>query len=234
MGKLLQARSLVTMRKYSALALLSLVLTIAVDGAALAEKGFWSETRARIGDAGNSDVMACVDSAWDPAKKKDANETLTLCSKVIVDEKHSDQSRAIAYSTAGDAYAEIGEDKKAIEYQTKAIELNKTNGWAFISRGDAYKKLGAVEKSITEYKTAASLHELYQTKAYFRLAEIYNGLSEYDLSIAYLDKALEVAPMDHQKAAIYKERGDVLAKKGKSSRAQESFAKAIELEARGK
>jgi tetratricopeptide (TPR) repeat protein len=68
-----------------------------------------------------------------------------------------DPTFARAYNNAGVIFNRLGEDRKAIDYYTKAIALDPGNPATYRNRGKTWEKLGEKAKAQADFRAAAAL-----------------------------------------------------------------------------
>jgi len=146
----------------------------------------------------------------------------------------SDFSKSIAlkpsyppvYKYRGDAYEKLGDFQKALADYNKAIAMNGQELIAYISRGDLYYKLGNFEKAALDYENSIRLnYTMWQSweaeglnpkvqlaESYYKCANAYEKLKNYNLALSNIDKAIELIPNDanfyNKRAVIYGNIGD--------------------------
>jgi len=59
-----------------------------------------------------------------------------------------DPSFAIAYTSRGNAYSELGQPQRAIEDYTTAVQLDPDDAMAYSNRAVAYKALGQSQQAV--------------------------------------------------------------------------------------
>ena len=118
-----------------------------------------------------------------------------------------------------------GNRETAIEYYTRAIELNPEYADAYNNRGIAYKNIKEYEKAIRDYNKAIELNPEY-AMAYNNRGIAYYNLKEYEEAISDYNKAIELNP---EYAAAYNNRGNVYDDLKEYEKAISDYNKAIEL-----
>lgn len=105
----------------------------------------------------------------------------------------------ILSQTSSDDYINLGltelehlNDKKAIKYFEKAIELDSTNETAYFNRAKTYCKLGDFKKSIADYNRLI-LVSPYDNQLYFGVGQCYYGMKEYQKAIEMYSKSIELS-----------------------------------------
>lgn len=82
---------------------------------------------------------------------------------------------------------------KAIEYYTKAIELNSENAVYYCNRAAAFSHMGQHQNAVDDCKISIKLNPKY-SKAYGRLGLAYFSLGKYAEAVTEYKKALELEP----------------------------------------
>jgi tetratricopeptide (TPR) repeat protein len=118
-----------------------------------------------------------------------------------------------------------GDYKNAIDYLTKAIELDPKSSRAYYYRGIAYGKLGNDQQAIKDFDKAIELNPKY-SMAYNGRGIAYGNLGDYKQAIEDYNKAIELNP---KYAHAYYDRGLAYDKLGNYKQAIEDYGKAIEL-----
>jgi signal transduction histidine kinase len=113
-----------------------------------------------------------------------------------------DEGLMINYNNLGLCYIRLKKYEKAFNAFNYSIEFNKTNNINHISNsyygiGNSYYGLNNKFKAIEYYELAISLSENtfnYRTllNCYFQIASIYNELGNYEISLEYAEKCLEL------------------------------------------
>ena len=132
---------------------------------------------------------------------------------------------ALAYSRLGGAYAEMKDERKALENCNKAIELAPKDARAYCSRGLAYGKHGDYAKAIADFTKAIEL-DPKGAKSYNNRGLAYSELGDYAKAIADNTKAIELDP---KYAAAYGNRGVAYERLGDYVKAIADFTKVVEL-----
>ena len=94
-----------------------------------------------------------------------------------------------------------GDYQKAIDYYTKAIELNSQIADAYINRSAAYESTGDLDLALQDLDTALALEP--KPEAYNNRGNVYFTQNDYDRAVQDYEKALELEP-DNTGAHIYR------------------------------
>ena len=89
----------------------------------------------------------------------------------------------------GDLKMDNGEFSSATQLFSKAIEIDKTNWYAYFRRGKSYQLSNDFDKAILDYKKGISLDDNFDLNR--GLGESHLMKSEFGQAIPYLRKALE-------------------------------------------
>ena len=107
---------------------------------------------------------------------------------------------AKAYCNLGAAYNSQRMFDEAISECKKAIALSPNYAKAYLNLGSAYANKGMIDEAIVNFKEALTIKPKY-AKAHYNLALAYYFVGNYELSIEYLDSALELGNNDNLKLA---------------------------------
>jgi len=137
-----------------------------------------------------------------------------------------EQESAFDYNEIGDDYYFQNDHNKAIEYYSKAIELEPNNAKYYYNCGISYFKLKEYSKAIEYYSKAIEL-EPDNTIYYFNRGISYSWLNEYEKTNEDISKAIELEP---DNAIYYFNRSMSYSWLNECEKAIEDISKAIELE----
>ncbi|XP_059847245.1 small glutamine-rich tetratricopeptide repeat-containing protein alpha-like isoform X1 [Hypanus sabinus] len=104
-----------------------------------------------------------------------------------------DISKAELLKTEGNEQMKIENYQSAVDYYTKAIELNPNNAVYFCNRAAAYSKLGNYGGAVQDCEKAIAFDPCY-SKAYGRMGLALASLNKYSEAVNYYKKALELDP----------------------------------------
>ncbi|XP_051894045.1 small glutamine-rich tetratricopeptide repeat-containing protein alpha-like [Pristis pectinata] len=104
-----------------------------------------------------------------------------------------DLSKAELLKTEGNEQMKIENYPSAVDYYTKAIELNPNNAVYFCNRAAAYSKLGNYTGAVQDCEKAIAFDPCY-SKAYGRMGLALASLNKYSEAVNYYKKALELDP----------------------------------------
>jgi len=127
------------------------------------------------------------------------SEALTYFAKVI----KVNPEYAEAYYDAGECYAYLEQNEKAIEAYKQAIEIEPYHASAHWGLGLCYGEIKDYQKSIDSYKQAIEIDPC-NADTHFGLGESYAALERYEEAIKYQKKAIELA--DHSVKEEYEKR----------------------------
>lgn len=135
---------------------------------------------------------------------------------------------ATFYFNQGNDSLKQGLYDKAIEFFTKAIELNPKYVEAYKNRGNAYLNKKLYDNAMDDYNKAIELNPEY-APPYNNRGLIYFFKGLYDKAIKEYNKAIE---LDSKFVIAYRNRGNAYKKKGMDKEAEADFKKARELESK--
>jgi tetratricopeptide (TPR) repeat protein len=128
---------------------------------------------------------------------------IAACTRILQRWEDSQSNLAVAFNNRGLAYANLGQNDKAIADLDQAIDFDPQMATAYLNRGAAYESKGEHERGIADYSRAISLDPQLKV-AYFNRGAIYESQGEHDRAIADFDKAIRLDPND---ADTYNRRG---------------------------
>jgi len=131
----------------------------------------------------------------------------------------------MAHTALAEQYIKIKDYHNAINYSTKAIELQPENYYAYKNLGRIYAELKNYTLAVYYYKKSLEINpNLYQS--YNNLGLIYSYINDFNNSIFYLKKAIELNP---KLAKAHHDIATVYAQVEEFELAEEEFKKAIEI-----
>jgi len=117
--------------------------------------------------------------------------------------------------------------QKALEFFTKAIDINKRDPAAFYNRGIANEELGNYKEAIDDYKMSMTMDgKMYKANTHNSIGYNYIQLEDYDNALIHLNKAIEIKPKE---GMFYSDKGDALYELGKEEEACANYIKSSEL-----
>jgi len=135
------------------------------------------------------------------------------------------QKAAVAYKNRGVYFFEKGELDRAIEDDTKAIDLDPSYVHAYNNRGLALVKIGQFEKAFADYNKALILQPAFYD-AHVNRALAFDALGQPERAIEDYDAAIALNPSDH---TVYRLRGISFEKMGRMDKAIADYDRAIAL-----
>ena len=108
-----------------------------------------------------------ISSVFDELKNKNYGEAINKCRKLEKKKKYRDY----AFFLEGLAWFWKGENQKAIDYFTRAVQLNSNRGDAFFYRGLAYGNLGNIEQAFNDVNR--SFHSSSAPKTEDQIGNVY-------------------------------------------------------------
>ena len=133
---------------------------------------------------------------------------------------------AVACYNRGRAYADKGENDRAIAEYDAALCLNSGLPVVYKERGRAYAYKGEWDRAIDDYDTAIRLNPRYP-EAYKSRADAYSAKGDLNLAIASYSESLSLNPDD---AETYDKRGYVYFRQGDYSQAIADYRQALQLD----
>ncbi len=158
-----------------------------------------------------------------PYKKQGDLAVLPIFPNQALKEKAKEDTRE--YFNLGYASYEKKDYSQAIEFYSKAIELDPKYTNAYYNRGLAYYDKGENDKAIEDNIKAIELNPEY-ADAYISRGLAYKNKGEYDKAIQDYTKAIDLDP---KYALAYNNRGIAYKNKGEYDKAIQDYTKAIEL-----
>ncbi|KAM4810042.1 small glutamine-rich tetratricopeptide repeat-containing protein alpha [Rhinophrynus dorsalis] len=104
-----------------------------------------------------------------------------------------DMSEAERLKTEGNEQMKVENFESAVNYYTKALDLNPTNAVYFCNRAAAYSKLGNYAGAVRDCEEAISIDPNY-SKAYGRMGLALSSLNKHADAVGFYKKALELDP----------------------------------------
>lgn len=132
---------------------------------------------------------------------------------------------AMFFYKKGNAYANLGQHKVAIEYYNKSILINPDYANAYNSRGTSYLELGKYQKAIQDYSETVRIIPDY-ILAYFNRGIAYSKLDQYQQAINDYTEVISLKP---NYAEAYNNRGAVYLTQGNTRLGCLDARKACEL-----
>jgi tetratricopeptide (TPR) repeat protein len=130
-------------------------------------------------------------------QKQQYDETLKeLNEALFLDPTYGTTLNLLAY-----AYAEIGDNDKALEYFKKYAGASPGDAAPFDSMGDLYFKMGHLDDAITEYKQALEIKPDFGTERW--ISYIYAVKGDYVEALNWSNRFIDVAPSEGLKAQGY-------------------------------
>lgn len=149
-----------------------------------------------------------------------------LSSATLWDHAIKTQPSARAYDNRAVLFREENNYDKAIEYYTKAIEINSADNEAYTNRGNVYFDQQKSDLAYSDFKKALSIKPDYYT-AMDNLGALFGLRGQYDSALIYLNKSLAIKP-DYLPS--YKNRGLVYTELNRKEEAIKDFEKVLQYE----
>jgi tetratricopeptide (TPR) repeat protein len=164
-------------------------------------------------------LVVCVNSP-------DDSVALPACLDAARDARRSASDRAVAYAVAGLTKFTGHENDRAMDYFRQALALDKNSDLAYDSRAVVEMATGDYDAAVTDARRAIELKPNGHPDAYLLLGTLADRNGDHDARIAYIDKAIALAP---NYAEAYAGRGHGYMDEKKYDRALADFNKAISL-----
>ena len=124
----------------------------------------------------------------------------------------SDEERAVIYYTMASTYSELKDHKSAVEYYTKAIELNPKMIDTYIGRAKDCGDMADWQCSLDNYESIKKLRP-NDPNAYWATSLYKTNTKDLDGAMADIDKAISMVKKTNatfyaQKARVYLEKKD--------------------------
>jgi len=129
------------------------------------------------------------------------DKALDLYYKIV----YKTKGKTNAFDHMGEIYLEIGDYEKAIKMLELNIKLNPQDYWSYSKLAHCYRQLGIVKKAEQILLNAINLNPEIK-KLYVELAFYYIEINEYEKSLLFTEKALDVfsKSFKNQNKKIYK------------------------------
>jgi len=136
------------------------------------------------------------------------------------------KSRADWFHAQGYAARKRGDFVNAIDFYSKALELNGQHFKALFNRGFAYDKIGEYDMAIRDYSRALDI-DPKNAYAYYNRGISLDRKGDFDAAIENFTQAIDLEP---NKADFYHNRGFAFRKKKAFDKAITDYAKAIMID----
>src|SRR5215203_105498 len=103
------------------------------------------------------------------------------------------QPSSRAYNKRADLFRDEKQYAKAIEYYTKATQLNKADYESFNNRANIYMELGKLDSAYIDYKNVLAVKPGYIV-TYDNLGAMFARKNMFDSALYYLGKAIQLDP----------------------------------------
>ena len=162
---------------------------------------------------------------------------------------HTHPALAAAYNNVGSTYGDLGDHKKALEYQLKALAIKEkvlpqdhpdlassynNVGMTYGDLGDRHKALEHMLKGLEIYEKVLTQDHPDLASSYNNAGMTYSDLGDHQKALEYMLKGLEirvkVLPAEHPDlASSYNNVGSIYGDLGDHNRAMEYQLKALEI-----
>ena len=150
-------------------------------------------------------VLVCVTSpAWTDGlddldagsiafNERDYDKAISLFTKAIMSGELTREDLRFAYEGRGQAWAEKGDNDRAIADYTKAIVIDPKDAGAYYSRGNAWYNKSDYDKAIADYTKTIEINPKV-VEVYILRGASWDAKGDYDKAIADFTKAIEINP----------------------------------------
>lgn len=122
-------------------------------------------------------------------------------------------------------YLASNQEKKALAYFNRAIELNPLDAKAYCGRGEAQTWFNESVKALADFNKAIALKPDLE-KAFVNRAHLYSGMNKNAQALADFEKAISLSPSDDDAMGYRAKLLDVM---GRHKEAVQAYSKIIEL-----
>jgi tetratricopeptide (TPR) repeat protein len=143
------------------------------------------------------------------------DEGIAACTRQIASGRWTGHNLAISYYNRGIFYYDKGDNDKAIEDYSKALELSPNYASAFNNRGNASSSKGDLDRALADYDRAIGI-DARDPFRWNNRGLIWKRKADYDRAIADFDQAIKIDP---GYTAAYANRGETHEAKGDRDRA---------------
>ena len=145
---------------------------------------------------------------------------------LINDGRLGKSTLTIALKERGEGYRRAERYDEALGDFTRAIELDRSQVWAFAGRGEIYQLMKRYDEALTDYNRAIEL-DPSRVWAFAGRGEIYQLMKRYDEALADYNRAIELDP--HEMWHIF-DRGLAYREIGHYEKALTDLTRAIEMD----
>ena len=142
----------------------------------------------------------------------------------LLDSNYRDRYFARSYYKTALTLYYLNRYEEAVEYYSKAIEINPIYEKAFINKGIILAKLMAFDEALYSFNMALEINDKSEI-CYFNIGIIYSKLERYEEALFYFNKALEFG-YDY----AYLNVAIVLEKLGRINEAFDTYDKAVSMD----
>lgn len=133
---------------------------------------------------------------------------------------------AMAYFGRGNAYIDLGQNRRALQDFDEAIRLKPNYMEAYYNRGTTYSNMGQHQRAIQDFDTAIRLKPNL-AMAYYNRGDVYTDMGQHQRAIQDCDTAIRLKP-DY--ALAYNNRGLAYGNMDQQQRAIQDYDTAIRLQ----
>jgi lipoprotein NlpI len=173
-------------------------------------------------------VFAASQRDWNDCKAvvSDPGRSISGCTRIIDSDGETTHNRAVAYNNRAGAYANKGDNDRAIADASEAIRLDPKDAFAYNNRAGAYLNKRDNDRAIADASEAIRL-DPKDAFAYNNRAGAYASKGDNDRAIADASEAIRLDPKD---ALAYNNRAAAYLNKRDNDRAIADASEAIRLD----
>ncbi len=147
-------------------------------------------------------------------------------SNAILEEALEIEQRREIFGVISDNYAQMGDYATALSIVERGLEIDPDDTPLLIRRADIFGESGDLEGAIAEWSRVIDLNPDF-FYGYYRRGWFEDNAEKNDEALADYEMAITLNPTY---AYSYTGKGDVLLRKGENEKAEEAYAKVLELE----
>jgi clan AA aspartic protease (TIGR02281 family) len=169
------------------------------------ENGMWLYVRGMVYQAGRDFSKAISD--YQTLNTRFGDSDMIMCS-------------------IGNCYDELGDYSQAIEYYTKAIEIDSSYADYYIYRGESRRRMGQLSEALEDYSQTIELNPM-SNHGYEQRGWVKEMIGDYEGALGDLDMAIEIESDD---AYAYLHRARAYQFLGRDTEAEQDLEKIIVLD----
>ncbi|MGH6824785.1 tetratricopeptide repeat protein [Methyloceanibacter sp.] len=163
---------------------------------------------------------------WPDCNAASVESGIDACTRILQRGEASAADLSVAYNNRGLAYANKGDNDRAIADLSLALSLDPQMVVAYDNRGYAYQNKGEYDRAVADYDEAIRLQS-GDAQLYNKRGNAYYGKGDYDLALADYNQALKLKP---DFAVVFSNAGNARLNRGEYDRAIADYNKAISFQ----